>query len=191
MDWKETGHYLREIYQINRMQRCRCKWCLSQGTARAQRENYWIALVSDASRGDPSGLVKHLRSRRKITRYDRSVLAELLEGQFTGEYHRKKKGRPQRYYLRSCAEIALRFYGYWKELNRQHGINDRGRGDEMKDYACLVAIELFGTPTADSKERAPTFEEVRTMMDRPARRRGDSPLEPIRSSDLAELLSMN
>jgi hypothetical protein len=79
MDWQETGSDLREIFQLRKAQGCRCKACLGERTARAQRINYWVALVAQAGMGDPSGLVKHLRSRRKITRHDRAVLAELLE----------------------------------------------------------------------------------------------------------------
>jgi hypothetical protein len=192
MDWQETGSDLREIFQLRQMQGCRCKHCLNQGTARAQSVNYWIALFSKARRGDPSELVEHLRSRRKITRHDRLVLAELLEGEFTGEHEPlKANGRPKRYVLRSCATSALIFYKYWKELNRRHGINDWGLGDQMKDYACGAAIELYGAPRPALKERAPTFEEVRTLMERPATRRGREAARRVTSEELDKLLMLD
>src|SRR5262245_38151452 len=69
--WKDVGNALRARYLEQANQGCDCYSCQSQRTKRGQRENYWVRLVTFAEMGDPSELVKRLKSRRVLTRFDR------------------------------------------------------------------------------------------------------------------------
>jgi hypothetical protein len=176
---EDTGRKLREkfVERATRPQPCDCYICQrrkpNQRELRYQRENYWIAVVCNAMRGDPSYLVKHLRSRRALTQFDRKMLAECLEAHLTGEVG-KDRGRPQKHYARLLARMALIFYQEWKQINRRQGIRDHGHGGEMKDEACRVALDFYDAgllqlhPTVQD---IPTFDCVRELMDRPKSRR--------------------
>ena len=181
-NWRDVGQELRKIFIERGGQRCTCYWCrVYQDTPHGQRENYWIVVVSEALSGDPSALVKHLRSPR-LTRLDRNMLAETLEDILTGHplteqtEQTKQRGRPKRKWVRRCADVAIKFYQDWKDANRRNGINDWGHRDEMKDEASRLAIELYGN--SDSAwariyigHDPPTFEQVRELMERPVARR--------------------
>ncbi len=129
-------------------------------------------MIAYAQTGDPSALVTFLRSRRKLTQFDRNTLAEMLEVIFTGQANRtKQRGRPKRLWARACAGRARLFYLDWKDANQRSGINDWGRRDEMKDEACRLVIELYVDRLSRPGDDAPTFEEIRDLMERPAARR--------------------
>ena len=131
--------------------------------------------------GDPSTLVEHLNSRRAITKFDRRILAELLDCYFKGEINQwSPVGRPKNVAALSCARLADTFYKDWKAVNRRWRIKDWGRSDEMKDEACRVAIEWHcrrrnreGTVPLSNHpmDVIPDCEQVRALMDRPRSRR--------------------
>jgi len=110
-----------------------------------------------------------------LTRFDRNSLAEYLEFAFTEALQRKSQktgGRRKHTWARMCAHMAIKFYQLWKDTNRRNGINDWGHGDEMKDEACRLAIELGSCWARTCKEQdPPTFEQVRELIERPAARR--------------------
>jgi hypothetical protein len=178
MNWQDVGRELRKQFIARANLPCSCYWCLIyQSTPRGQRQNYWSALVCAAIHGDPSPLVRHLRSRRKLTRFDRNEMARWFEYAFTEALQPKSKktaGRLKQTWAQLCARVAIKFYQDWKDANQTNGINDWSHGDEMKDEACRLAIELFGN---DNRQRfyqgqdAPTFEQLRQLIERPAARR--------------------
>jgi hypothetical protein len=174
--WKAVGRAIRVWLLEHIYDRCDCRWCRTGGGKRGRRENYWIAIVGAARRGDTSALVEHLNSRRTLTRFDRRCLAEELDASFKGEWGRPRIGRPRKVAAHSCASVAVKFYKDWKEINLQCGIKDWGYSDEMKDEICRIAIEAhaarFATyPSNDAMSKVPSFEEVRELMDRPKARR--------------------
>jgi hypothetical protein len=175
MNWEGVGRELRALSIANAGQRCDCYWCrVYQNSRRGRRENYWVGVVAFAALGDPSALVKNLDSRRKLTRFDRRVLADLLAAVFSKEPERALHpiGRPKHIAARACASVARRFYSDWKAINRHWCISDQGHSDEMKDEACRVALEIHQLRAADSLQvdhpmnSIPTFEEVRELIDR-------------------------
>jgi hypothetical protein len=183
-NWQDVGRELRKQFIARAELPCSCDSCILQDTPREQRKNYWVMVVCKAMDGDPSMLVRHLRSRRKLTRLDRNELAEHFEQILTNELQRKSQktgGRRKHTWAQSCAHVAIKFYRDWKDANRRNGINDWGHGDEMKDEACRLAIELYGNLYSplygtDNRRRyqgqdMPTFEEVRELIERPAARR--------------------
>jgi hypothetical protein len=179
-NWKDVGRELRVRYIAGVGQRCDCDWCSwYQHTRRGRRENYWVVVVALAIEGDPSTLVKHLNSRKILTRFDRIVLADLLDAAFKGETRAALHplGRPKKIAAQSCATVALRFYGDWKANNRRLGVRDWGHSDEMKDQACHVAIEFHrlsrkGTIVLDHPMNVlPSFDEVRELISRSKARR--------------------
>jgi hypothetical protein len=176
MNWQDVGREVRKQFIARVNLPCSCNSCIFQDTPRGRRQNYWSALVFRAIDGDPSVLVRHLRSRRKLTRFDRNELARLFEYAFTKALQHKpttKGGRPKHSWARMCADVvAINFYQDWKDANRRNGINDWGHRDEMKDEASRLAIEL-GSCWARrfTGQDPPTFEQVRELMERPAARR--------------------
>jgi hypothetical protein len=179
MDWREVGKKLREFYIVRTYQGCNCWWCSQyQNSKRGRRENYWVDVVARAITGDPSALVEHLHSRRTLDRFDRIVLADLLDAAFKGvvqsELHRT--GRPKELATHSCASTASRFYKDWKAINKSFGIRDWGHSDEMKDEACRVAIESlahrmnvlrpYSLMSDHPLDVEPQFDTVRELMDR-------------------------
>jgi hypothetical protein len=174
-EWQAEGRELGKLWIERSRLPCDCTFCRRERSGKTRRENYWVWVVGTACRGNPSGLVKHLRSRRAITRADRRILAELFEAHFTGEIDRALKaiGRPKKHWARSCARGALKFYSEWRDLNRRKGVNDWGHGDEMKDEACRVLIEIYGLKQPPKHLRDPVlnFEDVRALMERPCSRR--------------------
>ena len=184
MNWQDVGRELRKQFIAQAQLPCSCDSCILQDTPRGQRANYWSVVIFTAIDGDPSLLVRHLRSRRKLTRFDRNSLAKYLEFAFTEALQRKSQktaGRRKHTWAQQCAYVAIKFYRDWKDANRRNGINDWGHGDEMKDEACRLAIELYGnvySPVYGTDNRRyyqgqdmPTFEEVRELIGRPAARR--------------------
>jgi hypothetical protein len=125
-----------------------------------------------APEGDlPSFVLWLLSSRRKLTRFDRQILIDLLEQVFillkkilTKPI--KKRGPPQQRLARLCGTLATNFYQSWKDANRRNGINDWGHRKEMQDEACRLVIGLVYP-----RQNAPTFEQVRELIERPAARR--------------------
>jgi hypothetical protein len=177
-NWKDVGHELQKIWRGQ--QGCDCYWCsVYPSTPLSQRKNYWTAVVRRAMCAYPerSSLVKHLR--RGLTLVESNLLAEalavsLMEQHFLIKRPRRteKRGRPKRRWARSCARIAIKFYRDWKEANRRNGICDWGHGDEMKDEACRLAIELNGdVPSHMPPEDPPTPEDLRELVDRAQARR--------------------
>lgn len=175
MNWQDVGRELRKQFIARADLPCSCDSCILQDTPRGQRANYWDFLIFDAIDGDPSSLVRHFRSRRKLTRFDRNQLAELFEYAFAEALQpksQKKGGRRKHSWAQMCANLAIKFYRDWKGANRRNGINDWGHGDEMKDEACRLAIELGSCWARTCKEQdQPTFEQVRELIERPAARR--------------------
>ena len=178
MNWQDVGRELRKQFIARADLPCSCDWChVYQDTPRGQRENYWVMVIGEAMNGNPSLLVRHLRSRRKLTRFDRNKLAEHFEYAFIDALQRKSqkpRGRPGHSWARSCASVAIKLYQDWKDLNQRNGINDWGRRDEMKDEACRLAIELYGNGNRGrvyEGQDPPTFEQVRELIERPAARR--------------------
>lgn len=182
--WRESGDRLRQHWLARADQLCDCWWCtVYRHTDRGRRERDWVLRVTWAIFGDASELVEYLQSRRKLNRFDRIVLADLLKIAFEGEVKSElhPRGRPKEYATSSCAIAALKFYGDWKTLNRRLGICDWGHSDEMKDQACWVAIEhhkvrihVGGRIMSDHPMYiVPSFDEVRELIERPrARLRG-------------------
>jgi hypothetical protein len=173
-NWRDVGQELRKIWRGR--QRCNCYWCsVYQGTPRGQRENYWVAVVSNALDGNPSSLVKHLR--RGLTPVDRNLLADTLAEILPAEAERakqtKKGGRRKHTWAQMCADLTTNFFRDWKDANQRNGINDWGHRDEMKDEACRLAIELGScwARTCGEEQDPPTFEQVRELIERPAARR--------------------
>jgi hypothetical protein len=170
-NWRDVGQALQKIWRGRRG--CTCYWCVvHQDTPLGRRENYWLAVVADATRGNPSLLVKHIR--RGLTPFDRNLLADTLAEILKKEPEQtERRGRPRRKWLRSCAHSAIRFYRDWKDANRRNGIHDWGHGDEMKDEACRLVIEIYGDAPSHVREEdhPPTLEELRELMDRPQARR--------------------
>jgi hypothetical protein len=179
MNWQDVGQEVRKQFIARFDLPCSCDSCMLQDTPRGRRANYWSFLIFNAIDGDPSSLVRHFRSRRKLTRFDRNELAELFEWAFTEVLQpksEKTRGRRKHTWAQMCAHMAIKFYQEWKDANRRNGINDWGHGDEMKDEACHLAIELgsgSGSPWARTckEQDPPTFEEVRELIERPAARR--------------------
>jgi hypothetical protein len=90
------------------------------------------------------------------------MLADLLEQNvFT-----KAKPIKKRRLARMSGGLAFSFYQKWKDANRRNGINDWDHRGEMKDAMCRLVIGLVRP-----RENAPTFEQVRELMERPATRR--------------------
>jgi hypothetical protein len=176
MNWQDVGRELRKQFIARADLPCSCYWCrVYQATPRGQRKNYWCFVISKAISGDPSSLVRHLRSRRKLTRFDRNELAEHFEDVFTNALQRPttQRGRPKHSWAQMCVHVAIKFYQDWKDANQRNGINDWGHRDEMKDEASRLAIELGGSAWARTciGQDPPTFEQVRELMERPAARR--------------------
>ena len=129
-------------------------------------------MVAEAQFGDPSSLVAFLRSGHKLTQFDRNELAGMLEVIFTRRAKpAKQRGRPKQTLIPVFVSVARRFYREWKDANRRKGISDWGHGDEMKDEACRLAIELYGQVPSYMREDPPTLEDLRELMDRPQSRR--------------------
>jgi hypothetical protein len=178
--WQQVGEKLREHYMAESNEPCKCDWCSRyQHTKRGQRENYWVTMVTFAILGDPSGLVEYLDSGRRLDRFDRMVLADLLNLAFRSEVDQTlhPNGRPRKIAAQDCAKVARYFYSTWKKLNRRSGVQDWGHSDEMKDEACRVAIEAHterkrkGIVVNDHPTNVvPDFEDVRELMDRPVAR---------------------
>jgi hypothetical protein len=179
MSWQEVGEKLRAYYFAKSNERCDCYWCSRyQHTKRGRRENYWVNRVAFAILGDPSGLVAHLDSRRRLDGFDRMVLADLLNVAFRDEVDQAfhPSGRPRKTAARACASVAQGFYNTWKTIDRRSGVQDWGHSDEMKDQSCRVAIEMhsvrdFSVEPYHPMNIVPDFEEVRELMNRPATRR--------------------
>jgi hypothetical protein len=179
--WQDTGQELRARWLARAGQRCDCYWCsVYQRTKQGRRENYWVTVVACARAGAPSALVKHLDSRRVLSRSDRRILADLLDATFTGEVQAalRPPGRPKHVAAQACANVALKFYHDWKALNRRWKIRDWGHSDEMRDESCRIALEMHTAPRVGSirlpgrpMEVVPTFEKIRELMDRPKARR--------------------
>ena len=86
MTWQDVGRKLRKQMMSRLGQRCECDWCgRYQHTERGQREREWVNAAALAILGDPFDLVERMRSRRGLDRFDRRVLADLLESAFNGE----------------------------------------------------------------------------------------------------------
>jgi hypothetical protein len=176
MNWQDIGRELRKQFIARANLPCSCDMCILQRTPRGQRANYWSALICTAIDGNPSLLVRHLRSRRKLTRFDRNELAHWFEYAFTAALQHKSQktgGRRKHTWAQHCARLAIEFYQNWKDANRRNGISDWGHGDEMKDEACRLAIELGSclARTCGEEQDPPTFEQVRELIERPAARR--------------------
>jgi hypothetical protein len=149
MNWQDVGREIRKQFIARAPLPCSCDSCILQDTPRGQRKSYWDFLIFKAIDGDPSSLVRHFRSRQKLTRFDRNELAEWFEYAFTEVLQPKpttKRGRRKHSWAQMCASLAIKIYQNWKDVNRRNGINDWGHGDEMKDEACHLAIELVGPP---------------------------------------------
>jgi len=182
-NWRDIGRGLRaQFLEEAVVAECDCYSCRSQQTKRGQREKYWIYAVVFALNGDPSALVEHLNSRRAITQFDRRILADLLDCSFKGEIERQLSpaGRPKNIAAQVCARHAIRFYTYWKAINRRWRIKDWGHSDEMKDEACRVAVDYHirrrdraGIIRVSNHpmDEVPDFDQVRELMDRPRSRR--------------------
>ena len=179
-NWLDTGKKLREVWFARVGKRCNCWWCsVYQHTERGQREREWVNAVALATLGDPSALVERLRPRRGLDRFDQIVLADLLEMAFSGEINSElyPANRPKKIAARSCASSALKFYADWKTINRRHGIRDWGHSEDMKNFACDAVIEMHRLRRRDSLvsdhplNSVPSLDEVRTLMDRPSKRR--------------------
>jgi len=112
-----------------------------------------------------------LRSRIKLTREIREMLADLLEENIFAASKPIKSSDRCRHKRRSSARlygfIAVDLYRDWKDANRRNCINDWGHRDEMKDEVCRLLIESAHS----EKAKAPTFEQLRVLIDRPAMRR--------------------
>ena len=169
-NWQDVGRDLRRQY-IARVTTVPSK--ADQSTSRSRRAAFLFEMIAYAQSGDPSALGAFLRSGQKLTQFDRNELANLLEAIFTRQAKpTKQRGRSKRLGVRACAAVARRFHVEWKDANRRNGINDWGHGDEMKDEACRLAIELYVDRFPVKDDPPITFEEIRELMERPAARRG-------------------
>jgi hypothetical protein len=179
-NWRDAGRALRARFLEQARGRCDCYSCRSQGTKRGQREKYLVHAVALAQMGDPSSLVKLLNSRN-LTRFDRRILADLLDCYFKGEIDDAwtPVGRPKNIAARACAGVAIKFYTDWKAINRRWKIKDWSHSDEMKDEACRVAIDCHlkrrdreGIVLLSNHpmDEVPDFDQVRELMDRPRSR---------------------
>ena len=180
--WQDVGEQLKKRYLDRALDGCDCYSCRNQHSKRGQRERYWIDCVTFALMGDPSDLVKHLKSRRALTTFDRQSLGDLLDAAFTGEATKtgdhRSTGRPRDIAARSCASVALKFYKDWKTINQRERIKDWGHSDAMKDQSCDLALEVHSRrrdgPKLMSKhamDAMPEFEVVRELMERSSNRR--------------------
>jgi hypothetical protein len=181
-DWRAVGRALRARFLERAGDTCDCYSCRRQHTKRGQREKYWVNAVVFALNGDPSTLVDHLNSRKALTQFDRTILADLLDAVFRGEIDNAwaSVGRPKNIAARTCASVAIKFYKDWKAINQRWKIKDWGHSDEMKDEACRVAIDCHLrerdreglVPVSNHPmDVIPDIEQVRTLMDRPRSRR--------------------
>jgi hypothetical protein len=177
-DWRAIGSALRARFIGGACDRCDCYQCRRghRHTKRSRRVDYWTAVMSNLIRGDSSALIKHLKSGRALTQFDRRILADSLDAFLKGELHTSPSvGRPKNIPVQGCASTALGFYDDWKTINRQCKIKDWGHSEEMKDEACRVAIDcqikrvaaLRRAPTHPIDMAVPDFEQVRELMDRP------------------------
>jgi hypothetical protein len=180
MSWQDVGRKLREQLMCHAAQRCGCNYCRRyQKTKRGQRESKWVNASALAVLGDPTSLAELLRSPCGLDRFDRTVLADLLECAFSGEIQSSlyPLGRPKKMAARHCAAIARELYACWKATNRRLNICDRGHTDEMKDEAARAAIEAHRRNRDKSlfldhpMNIVPDFSHVRELMERPAGRR--------------------
>lgn len=120
--------------------------------------------LSNFARGNPSRLVAYLRSDRPLGRSERNLIAEVLD------QNQSRPGRPTNDLLRTAATAASRFFDAWRTANKERGIKDHGRRGEMKSYAARVVVEdYYAWQIAADPEQF--IESVRSLMDRPKRRR--------------------
>jgi hypothetical protein len=177
LNWRDIGQALRAEV-LERVGICTCAQCRRPTSKREYRENYWVAVVCLAEDGDPSGLVKHLNSRRVLTQFDRKVLAGLLDLVFKKGEPASNRGRPKNIAAQGCARMASKLYEHWKAINRLYRIKDWGHSDEMKDEACRLAIDhreaerarfrgASTNPNHPLSKATPDFERVRDLMERP------------------------
>lgn len=127
------------------------------------------AALADHAKGNPTALIRYLKSNNLWTAEDRSAVADLFEDH-TG-------GRPRDDDLRTAATLARVFYDEWRAWNRKLGVDDRGLAEAMKDDAAQFIVSDF------YPERGEAFHDtVRDTMDRPGHRRdpGDAPRIAIR-----------
>jgi hypothetical protein len=171
-DWQEVGRNLwaRFIYHLDQCRPLEARERQIQRQRRQIQRQILAAhrdLIVAGWGGDVlSFMLWLLKSRPELIRCDRDmdwfidrILIDLLEDFFNASKPIKK---PR--WARICASLAVSFYQRWKDANRRNGINDWGHRGEMKDEACRLVIEL-------RKKNAPTFEQVRELMERPAKRR--------------------
>ena len=76
VDWRDTGREPREEWRARLPAGCTCRNCGRPWDAKQKRANYWMWVIGEEATcdGNPSRPVKHLLSRRKLTRFDRRVV---------------------------------------------------------------------------------------------------------------------
>lgn len=97
--------------------------------------------------GQPLRLSRYLHSNRRLTRKQRHLLADVLEGMHHRSQNKKssgnKRGRPKNDEAEISVTLARLFYQTWRKCNKDRDVNDHGCGDDMRgETARFIAREL-------------------------------------------------
>ena len=89
--------------------------------------------------GEDGAVATYLRANR-LTDEDQVTLARFLDGDMKPPP--RSRGQPKKN-ARGAAEIALRFYDEWKDLNRRLAVPDHGNAEAMRTEAVRFITEDF------------------------------------------------
>ena len=162
-EWRSVGKRLYEKFRKGAEQ----EWEKIEKTIAAVREHrptdgdlFKMAIAAAVAWGDLEKLIRFLESDRQacLSRSQREDLAYIL----TITPWKRKQGRQKDDRTRRVAADANNFYKEWQLANEEVGISNRGLGKEMRDEACLYAVESWNSLSPFKVD----FETVRQMMDR-------------------------